>query len=63
MRLLRAPSPGQTEEPRSQNVKWMLSERETVVELPCPCVVEAANRVTSNLLLVSETVWCSWCPP
>jgi hypothetical protein len=31
----------------------MLSERETVVELPfdadcCPCAVEAANRVTSN---------------
>jgi hypothetical protein len=34
---------GPNREPRSQNVKWMLSERETVVSLPfaadrCPCV-------------------------
>jgi hypothetical protein len=31
---LRAPSADQTEELRSQNVKRVLSERETVVELP-----------------------------
>ena len=53
-RQLRAPSQDQTEEPRSPNVELSgLSERETVVELPwaadtCPCVVKAANRVTSD---------------
>jgi hypothetical protein len=52
-RQLRVPSAEQTDEPRSQNVKLMLSVREIVVELPwaadsCPCVVDAANRVTSN---------------
>ena len=40
-------SSGPNREPRSQNVKRMVSERETVVERPwaadsCPCVVEAA---------------------
>jgi hypothetical protein len=44
---------GPNHEPRGQNVNRMLSERETVFELPwagdcCPCVVEAANRVTSD---------------
>jgi hypothetical protein len=43
---------------------WMVSERETVVELPWLRSVvrayKAVNRVTSTL--VSETVRCSWCP-
>jgi hypothetical protein len=54
-RQLSAPERGPNREVRSRNVKliWMLSDRETVVELPfaadrCPCVVEAANRVTGT---------------
>jgi hypothetical protein len=43
-RQLRGAISGPNREPRSQNVKRMLSERETFVELPwaadsCPCVV------------------------
>ena len=43
-------------------VDCMLSERETVVELPwaagsCPCVVEAANRVTSNCWYQRQGHW------
>jgi hypothetical protein len=45
------PSPDHTEEPKSQNVEWMVLE--TVVELPwaadsSPRVVETANRVAIN---------------
>ena len=41
-----------------------MSERETVIELPwdadsCPCVVEAANRVTVG---IRDSEVRSWCP-
>jgi hypothetical protein len=45
-------------------VDWVLSERETVVELlwaadSCPCVVEAANRVTVGWVWGGATEHCS----
>ena len=69
-RQLIPPSPDQTEEPRSQNVNWMLSEcenrgRASLAADSCPCVVEAANRVTSDCWYQrqcgADTRWESAC--
>jgi hypothetical protein len=52
-RIKRALSGANRAEESKCHINWTLSERESVVELPwaadsCPCVVEAANRVTTN---------------
>jgi hypothetical protein len=52
---------GPNHAPRSQNVKRMLSERETVVEAAdcCPCVEKLRTVSPSTNVLVSEPVRCS----